>query len=63
MPVPGYDPEDIDDTLEALVDEEDVAELLSEEQQASYERGDADLVDLLDSGEIERFVGDADPSG
>jgi len=55
MPVPGYDPEDIDSTLESLLDADDIAEMLSEEEWQSYEDGDANLVDLLESGEIQRI--------
>jgi hypothetical protein len=55
MPVPGYDPADIDSTLESLLDADDVAEILSEEEWQSYEDGDANLVELLESGEINRI--------
>lgn len=69
MPVPGYDPEDIDSTLESLLDADDIAELLSEEEWRSYKDGDANLVNLLESGEIEHIFDsggvpvDLDPSG
>lgn len=68
MPVPGYDPEDIDSTLESLLDADDIAEILSEAERQSYQDGDANLVDLLESGEINRIFQnqgvsvDSDPS-
>lgn len=68
MPVPGYDPEDIDSTLESLLDADDIAEILSEEERQSYQDGDANLVDLLESGDINRIFQnqgvsvDSDPS-
>lgn len=55
MPVPGYDPADIDSTLESLLDAADVEEILSEEEWQSYENGDANLTELLESGEINRL--------
>jgi hypothetical protein len=69
MPVPGYDPEDIDSTLESLLDGDDIAALLSEEELQSYRNDDASLVSLLESGEIQRIFdskgvpADSDPSG
>lgn len=69
MPVPGYDPEDIDSTLKSLLDEDDIVELLSEEEWQSYKDGDANLVNLLESSEIDHIFDsgdtpvDLEPSG
>lgn len=58
MPVPGYDPEDVDDALETNVNDEQLAEHLSESELESYRAGDAQLVDLLSEDEIQRLVDD-----
>jgi len=55
MPIPGYDPEDIDDTLEELLTKEEKQEYLSDEEWASYRSGDESLLDLLESSEIQRI--------
>lgn len=56
MPVPGYDPEDIDDALESNLGEGELEEYLSDDELRSYRRGEADLVDLLDESAIERAL-------
>ena len=58
MPVPGYDPEDVDDMLESRLGESDIRERLSENEWQSYQDGDATLVDLLDDEEIQGMLGD-----
>lgn len=55
MPVSGYDPDDLDEALEALIDERDAREFLSEEEWAAYGEGE-DLVDLLDEDEIHALL-------
>ncbi|WP_135534947.1 hypothetical protein [Halostella pelagica] len=62
MPVPGYDPEDIDDTLESHLGEDGLRERLSDEEWEAYQHEDASLVDILDESEIERLL-DADGDG
>jgi hypothetical protein len=57
MPVPGYDPEDLDDVLEARIDERHARRLLSEDEWAAYREGES-LVDLLDESEIRELLGD-----
>lgn len=57
MPVPGYDPEDLDDMLEARIDERHARRLLSDDEWAAYREGE-DLVDLLDESDIHELLGD-----
>ena len=47
MPVPGYDPEDLDDALRTRLETRSAAELLSAEELAAYE-SDEDLLEALD---------------
>ncbi|WP_394743272.1 hypothetical protein [Natronococcus roseus] len=56
MPVPGYDPEDIDDTLEALLEPNEIEDYLDDEQLEAYRNGGQDLVDLLEGNEIRRIL-------
>lgn len=63
MPVPGYDPEDLDDALESRLDEDEIRATLDDAALAAYREGEADLVDLLDDAEIERLLDDGDDSG
>ena len=56
MPVPGYDPEDIDDTLENLLTRQQKRAYLTDEQWETYREGDASLVDLLDAEEIKNLM-------
>lgn len=60
MPVPGYDPEDLDDTLESLLTHQQKRAYLTDEQWESYREGDASLVDLLDAKEIDNLLEQAD---
>ncbi|MDG5761288.1 hypothetical protein QA600_18315 [Natronococcus sp. A-GB1] len=62
MPVPGYDPEDIDDTLETLLEPDEIEEYLDDEQLESYRNGGDDLVDLLEGDEIRRILDRKDAS-
>lgn len=55
MPIPGYDPEDIDDTLEELLTKEEKQEYLTDEEWESYRSGDESLLDLLESSEIKKI--------
>lgn len=56
MPVPGYDPEDLDDVLENKLTRQQKREFLTDDEWASYERGDASILDLLDDEEIEQLL-------
>ncbi|WP_246998208.1 hypothetical protein [Halosolutus gelatinilyticus] len=56
MPVSGYDPDDLNDTLEAAVTDDELRELLTDDQWERYQRKDAALIDVLDEAEIERLL-------
>jgi hypothetical protein len=56
MPVPGYDPEDVDDMLETRLEETDVRSHLSDDEWESYQNDDASLVELLDDEQIEQLL-------
>lgn len=58
MPVPGYDPEDVDDMLESKLEESEIQERLSESEWQSYQDGDGNLSELLDDDEITGMLGD-----
>ena len=60
MPISGYDPEDIDDALEANLEEDQLDEYLTESERETYRAGDANLIDLLESEEIRTILGDDD---
>lgn len=61
MPVPGYDPEDLDETLRARLDESDPEEYLTPAERERYENG-ASPLDLLDEDDIERLLGETEPT-
>jgi hypothetical protein len=63
MPVGGYDPEDLDDTLSALVDDRDPSNWLTDEEIREWEQGE-NLVDLLDEDDIHELLqkSDAEPA-
>ena len=63
MPVPGYDPEDLDDALESNLREGELAEFLTDDELRSYRREEADLVDLLDESTIERVLDRSESTG
>jgi len=56
MVVGGYDPEDLDRALEALLDEDEIPEYLTDDEWQSYRNGDETLVDLLEGSEIKRIL-------
>jgi hypothetical protein len=60
MPVSGYDPDDVDDALERMLEDREVSEFLTEAERRQWETGDS-LVDLLDEDDIDRLLdrGDA----
>jgi hypothetical protein len=57
MPVGGYDPEDLDDTLEELinVNDRDPSNWLTDEEIRQWEDGES-LVDLLDEDDIHELL-------
>lgn len=61
MPVGGYDPEDLDDTLSALMDSEerDASNWLTDDEIDQYEQGES-LVDLLDEDDIHELLQEGD---
>ena len=61
MPVPGYDPDDIDDVLESRLGTEQIENQLTDAELERYRAGDETLADLLDDEMIERTIdrGDA----
>lgn len=63
MPVGGYDPEDLDDTLSALMDDRDPSNWLTDEELREWEAGES-LVDLLDEDDIRELLRreDGDPA-
>jgi hypothetical protein len=55
MPVPGYDPEDLDAQLEAAAGEDELRARMTDEEFRRYENGDH-LIDLLDEDEIDELL-------
>lgn len=51
MPVPGYDPEDIEDWLQEMLSEVEASEVLNEEELEAYRNGER-LEDALSSQTI-----------
>ncbi|MBC9987712.1 MULTISPECIES: hypothetical protein [unclassified Haloferax] len=51
MVIPGYDPDDLDDRLEELLTERDLAEYLTPDERERYDSGES-LVDLLSPDDI-----------
>ena len=61
MAIPGYDPEDVKETVRERLDGGDPDELLDEEERRAYESGE-DLLEALDSETLESLVvGDESP--
>jgi hypothetical protein len=61
MAIPGYDPEDVEETVRERLDGGDPEELLDEEERRAYESGE-DLLEALDSETLESLVvGDESP--
>jgi hypothetical protein len=55
MPVSGYDPDDVDDALERMLEDREVSEFLTEAERQQWGTGDS-LVDLLDEDDIDRLL-------
>jgi hypothetical protein len=62
MPVPGYDPKDIDDALESLLEDDEIEDLLSDSELEVNRSGEEKLVDLLDGDGIHRILERKDAS-
>ena len=61
MAIPGYDPEDVEETVRERLDGGDPDELFDEEERRAYESGE-DLLEALDSETLESLVvGDESP--
>jgi hypothetical protein len=56
MPVPGYDPEDLDEEIEATATEDELRARMTDEEFREYENGEH-LVELLDEGDIDDLLG------
>lgn len=59
MPVPGYDPDDLDQLLADRMEGRDASNWLTDEQLCEYEAGGS-LVDLLDEEDIHELLGAED---
>jgi hypothetical protein len=57
MPVPGYDPDDVDEMLESKLSEAKIRDQLSESEWQSYQDSEEPLVDLLGDDEIDGILG------
>lgn len=58
MPVPGYDPDDVDAHLESKINDSDVKQVLTDEEWQSYQNDDTELIELLDESQIEELLDD-----
>jgi hypothetical protein len=56
MPVPGYDPEDLDGVLLERLGDREPADVLTADELARYEAGE-DLIDLLDDETVADLLG------
>ncbi|EJN60522.1 hypothetical protein [Halogranum rubrum] len=55
MPIPGYDPDDLEETLARLLAEHGHSEFLTDAEHERVKAGES-LVDVLDSADIERLL-------
>jgi hypothetical protein len=55
MPIPGYDPDDLEQTLADLLAEHGHDDFLTEDEYERVTAGES-LVDVLDSDDIERLL-------
>ncbi len=58
MPVPGYDPDDLDSELEGKLTDGEIRDRLNDEEYERYENGES-LVGLLDDDELDDLLDDA----
>lgn len=56
MPVSGYDPDDLEETLAELLAEHGHDEFLTEAEHERVKAGES-LIDVLDTEDIERLLG------
>lgn len=56
MPVPGYDPDDVEDMLDSKLDEKEIQSELSDSEWESYQNEEASLIELLDDEQIDRVL-------
>ena len=56
MTLPGYDPADLDEELEAELSEEALHRYLDADERARYEEGES-IVDLLSAADISEILG------
>jgi hypothetical protein len=56
MPVPGYDPDDLDEQLSELATDSDLERMLTDEERRAYENGEEGLFDLLSEADIEEIL-------
>jgi hypothetical protein len=56
MPVPGYDPEDLDGVLLERLGDREPADVLTADELARYESGE-NLIDLLDDETVADLLG------
>lgn len=57
MPVPGYNPEDMDNALETKLEESDVRSYLTDDEWQSYQNENEELIDLLND-DLEQILGE-----
>lgn len=62
MPVPGYDPDDVEETLEGALSEEEIESRLDESELDAYRSGEESLVDLIDEDDIEEVLKGSGPA-
>jgi hypothetical protein len=55
MPVPGYDPDDLDAELEGLLSESEIQEHLSDEEFRQYKNGGS-LINLLGEDDVHELL-------
>lgn len=55
MPVPGYDPDDLDAELEGLLSEPEIQEHLTNEEFQRY-KGGTSLIDLLSEEDVHELL-------
>lgn len=55
MVIPGYDPDDIDETLEVMMERGDPSDYLTEDEMERWKGGES-LLDLLDDEDIDRLL-------
>lgn len=56
MPVPGYDPIDVDHMLESRLADDEIETHLDDEALSAYRSGEASLVDLLEDETIQELL-------